>query len=288
MTTLDPQSIEQQVRDIENLDAAVFRGVSRFPTNQSVVLPKMVIAIVRQGTANLMFDHTEFLVNPNDVYILPPKHIFNGLYTSEDHDVTVIVVSDKLVADARLTAFNYHFQDYHVSPVTHLNEEQAKTVSQIMDMFEAVLYQTNPDLPNRHNALCSVLHVLIEFMNAFREEEKTELDGKLRGSHVYVQFMDLLAAHYTEHHNVNFYAEKLCLTPKYMSKLIHDATGYGANAWIDQYIVAKAKMMLISRKDLSVQNISQKLGFPEQASFTRFFRNLEHVSPREFRLEHLK
>ena len=157
-----------------------------------------------------------------------------------------------------------------------------------MDMFEAVLYQTNPDLPNRHNALCSVLHVLIEFMNAFREEEKTELDGKLRGSHVYVQFMDLLAAHYTEHHNVNFYAEKLCLTPKYMSKLIHDATGYGANAWIDQYIVAKAKMMLISRKDLSVQGISNMLGFPEQASFTRFFRNLENISPREFRQKHMR
>ena len=288
MTTLDPQSIEQQVRDIENLDAAVFRGVSRFPTNQSVVLPKMVIAIVRQGTANLMFDHTEFLVNPNDVYILPPKHIFNGVFTSEDHDVTVLVISDKLVADARLTAFNYHFQDYHVSPVTHLTAEQFSTVSKIIDMFETVLHQTNPDLPNRHNALCSVLHVLIEFMNAFRISAKTKLDATSRGSQIYVQFMDLLAAHFAEHHSVNYYAEKLCLTPKYMSKLIHDATGYGANAWIDQYILAKAKLLLISRKDLSVQNISQKLGFPEQASFTRFFRNLEHVSPREFRLEHLK
>ena len=288
MTTLDPQSIEQQVRDIENLDAAVFRGVSRFPTNQSVVLPKMVIAIVRQGTANLMFDHTEFLVNPNDVYILPPKHIFNGVFTSEDHDVTVLVISDKLVADARLTAFNYHFQDYHVSPVTHLTSEQFSTVSKIIDMFETVLYQTNPDLPNRHNALCSVLHVLIEFMNAFRISAKTALDATSRGSQIYVQFMDLLAAHFAEQHSVNYYAEKLCLTPKYMSKLIHDATGYGANAWIDQYILAKAKLLLISRKDLSVQNISQKLGFPEQASFTRFFRNLEHVSPREFRIEHLK
>lgn len=288
MTTLDPHEIEQQVRDIESLDAAFFHGVHHFPTTQSIVLPKMVIAIVRQGKAKLMFDHTEFPVNANDVFILPPKHIFSGIYTSEDHNVTVIVISDKLVADARLTAFNYHFQDYHVSPVTHLNDEQAKTILQVMDLFSTVLHQTNPDLPNRHNALCSVLHVLIEFMNAFRNGTKTKLDATSRGSQIYVQFMDLLAAHYSEHHSVNYYAEKLCLTPKYMSKLIHDATGYGANAWIDQYILAKAKLLLISRKDLSVQNISQKLGFPEQASFTRFFRNLEHVSPREFRIEHVK
>ena len=73
-----------------------------------------------------------------------------------------------------------------------------------------------------------------------------------------------------------------------MSKLINDATGCGANTWIDQYILAKAKLLLISRKDLSVQTISQILGFPEQASFTRFFRNLAGISPRDFRNENMR
>ena len=288
MTTLDPQAIEQQVRDIEQLDAAVFRGIHKFPTSQSVVLPKMVIAIVRQGTATLMFDHTTFAVNKNDVFILPPKHIFRGQFTSDDHDVTMIILSDKLVADARLTAFNYSFQDYHVSPVTHLTEEQMMRILQVMELFETVLYQSNPVLSHRHDALCSVLHVLIEFMNTYRIENKTHMDTSLRGSHVFVKFMDLLAEHYVTEHKVNFYAEKLCLTPKYMSKLIHDATGFGANAWIDQYVVAKAKLLLISRKDLSVQAISQMLGFQEQASFTRFFRNIENISPREFRQKNIR
>lgn len=233
-----------------------------------------------------MFDNTEFSVSANDVYILPAKHIFSGTFTSFDHEVTMLILSDKLVEDARLTAFNYHFEDYHVQPVTHLTESQMRTIAQVMDLFETVLTH-EPVLSHRHNALCSVLHVLIEFMNSFRKSNKTQLDSTRRGSHIYIKLMDLLAEHYTEQHQVQFYADKLGLTPKYMSKLILDATGFGANAWIDQYILAKAKLLLISRGDLSVQEISHMLGFKEQASFTRFFRNIEKISPREFRQEHM-
>ena len=286
MTTLDPQAMEQQVRDIEQLDAVVFHGVSKFPTTQTVVLPKLVIVLVRQGRGKLMFDNTELSVSANDVYILPAKHIFSGTFTSFDHEVTMLILSDKLVEDARLTAFNYHFEDYHVQPVTHLTESQMRTIAQVIDLFETVLTH-EPVLSHRHNALCSVLHVLIEFMNSFRKSNKTQLDSTRRGSHIYIKLMDLLAEHYTEQHQVQFYADKLGLTPKYMSKLILDATGFGANAWIDQYILAKAKLLLISRGDLSVQEISHMLGFKEQASFTRFFRNIEKISPREFRQEHM-
>ena len=233
-----------------------------------------------------MFDNTELSVSANDVYILPAKHIFSGTFTSFDHQVTMLILSDKLVEDARLTAFNYHFEDYHVQPVTHLTESQMRTIAQVMDLFETVLTH-EPVLSHRHNALCSVLHVFIEFMNSFRNSNKTKLDSSRRGSHIYIRLMDLLAAHYTEQHQVQFYADKLGLTPKYMSKLILDATGFGANAWIDQYILAKAKLLLISRGDLSVQEISHMLGFKEQASFTRFFRNIEKISPREFRQEHM-
>ena len=286
MTTLDPQAMEQQVRDIEQLDAVVFHGVSKFPTTHTIVLPKLVIVLVRQGRGKLMFDNTELSVSANDVYILPAKHIFSGTFTSFDHEVTMLILSDKLVEDARLTAFNYHFEDYHVQPVTHLTESQMRTIAQVMDLFETVLTH-EPVLSHRHNALCSVLHVLIEFMNSFRKSNKTQLDSTRRGSHIYIKLMDLLAEHYTEQHQVQFYADKLGLTPKYMSKLILDATGFGANAWIDQYILAKAKLLLISRGDLSVQEISHMLGFKEQASFTRFFRNIEKISPREFRQEHM-
>lgn len=286
MTTLDPQAMEQQVRDIEQNDAVIFHGVNKFPTTHTIVLPKMVIVLVRQGRGKLMFDNTEFSVAANDVYILPAKHIFSGTFTSYDHDVSMLILSDKLVEDARLTAFNYHFEDYHVQPVTHLTEEQRLKIEKVMDLFESVL-TTEPALSHRHSALCSVIHVLIEFMNSFRKSNKTQLDSTRRGSHIYIKLMDLLAEHYTEQHQVQFYADKLGLTPKYMSKLILDATGFGANMWIDQYIIAKAKLLLISRGDLSVQEISHMLGFREQASFTRFFRNIEGVSPREFRQEHL-
>ena len=288
MTTLDPQLVEQRVQEIEVTDAVVLKDMHNFPTIHSVVLPKMVIALVHQGTAHMTFDHSEINLTVNDVAVFPAKHIFGGSHTSADYNATLVILGDKLVADAQLTSFSYRYQQYHIQPVTKLNSDQMSRLLLAVDMLEAVATQKDPELPHRHNALGSVLNVFFEFLHTIHQEQKIAPDNASRGAHVFAQFMDLLAANYASEHKVNFYAEKLCLTPKYMSKLIHDATGYGANAWIDQYILAKAKLLLISRNDLSVQAISQTLGFPEQASFTRFFRNLSGISPREFRGENIK
>lgn len=288
MTTLDPQLVEQQVQQIETTDAVILRDVRHFPTVHSVTLPKSVIVIVHSGDADVTFDHSKLHLEKDNIGIFSGKHIFSGLRTSEDFTATLVIFGDKLIEDARLTSFGYRFQEYHVKPTTILNEPQVKQLLLVISLMEAILTQKEPDLPHRHDALCNTIHIFFEFLNAFRDAKKSDMDTSLRGSHVFVKFMDLLAEHYVKEHKVNFYAEKLCLTPKYMSKLIHDATGCGANAWIDQYIIAKAKLLLISRKDLSVQAISQMLGFQEQASFTRFFRNIENLSPREFRQHNAK
>ncbi len=287
-TNLNPQLVEQQVQNIELTDLVILKNMHNFPTIHSVVLPKLVITLVHRGTAHLTFDHSELNIRPNDVAILPAKHIFGGFKPSDDYSATLVILGEKLQEDARLTSFSYNFQQYHVTPITALNDDKMNSLMQNVDMMETILAQKNPELPHRHKALCSALHIFFEFLNAFRSEDEKKVDNASRGLLIYNKFMDLLAEYYAQEHKVNFYAERLCLTPKYMSKLINDATGYGANAWIDQYILAKAKLLLISRKDLSVQSISQILGFPEQASFTRFFRNLTNLSPREFRNENLK
>lgn len=288
MTTLDSHFFEQQVQNVENLDAVVIKDIHNFPTIHPVVLPKLVISIVTRGTAQWTYDHSELNVKTNDIIILPARHIFGGLKSSDDYCTTLIILGDKLLEDLRLTSYNYNLQQYHVSPITSLRDESIASISQVITLMETILNQTEPELTHKHEALCGLLNIFFEFLNTFKFEDNQPANNASRGLIIYNKFMDLLAEHYAREHKVNFYAERLCLTPKYMSKLINDATGCGANTWIDQYILAKAKLLLISRKDLSVQTISQILGFPEQASFTRFFRNLAGISPRDFRNENMR
>ena len=98
-----------------------------------------------------------------------------------------------------------------------------------------------------------------------------------------MQFHSDLTQHFRKHHDVGFYAERACLTPKYFSAVVKQETGHSAAYWIRVKIIAEAKMLLHIRNDLSMQAIAEMLGFGEQASFSRYFKRETGVSPSEFR-----
>ena len=82
---------------------------------------------------------------------------------------------------------------------------------------------------------------------------------------------------------VGFSVQLACLSAKHFSAVIKEETGHTAAHWIHNQVVAEAKMLLHMRHDLTVQAISDMLGFDEQASFSRYFRRETGLYPTEFR-----
>ncbi|MCM1223085.1 MAG: helix-turn-helix domain-containing protein [Lachnospiraceae bacterium] len=98
----------------------------------------------------------------------------------------------------------------------------------------------------------------------------------------YVQeFMRQLQLHHTHHRAVSFYADKLCISQKYLSHVIKEATGRSATDWIGEYVVMEAKNLLrFSNKN--VQQVAYSLNFPTQSSFGKYFKHVTGISPSEF------
>ncbi|WP_298650554.1 helix-turn-helix domain-containing protein [uncultured Proteiniphilum sp.] len=91
-----------------------------------------------------------------------------------------------------------------------------------------------------------------------------------------------MRAHFKQHRGLDFYASKLCLTPKYMSTIIKQTSGKTAGDWIDDYILLEAKALLKST-NMTIQQISDELNFPSQSFFGKYFKRLTGVSPKEYR-----
>jgi AraC-like DNA-binding protein len=89
--------------------------------------------------------------------------------------------------------------------------------------------------------------------------------------------------HYREQHEVAFYAEKAHLTTRHFSVIIKELVGISASDYIEQYLTTQAKNLLLTRPDLSVQQISYHLGFAESPSFCRFFKRHTGLTPNDFR-----
>lgn len=108
-------------------------------------------------------------------------------------------------------------------------------------------------------------------------------DGRhLRPSDLYNQFLSLLAQHYRDSHDVAFYAERLAITPRYLSGLTNDSVGKPPKQIIADYLTREAKILLETTR-LSVQEVTLRLGFPNQAAFSRFFTRQTGRSPAAWR-----
>ena len=104
-----------------------------------------------------------------------------------------------------------------------------------------------------------------------------------RMQEIFDKFYNLVRIYYKESREVIFYADKLCITPKYLSATVKNCTGRSAHDWIHDYVLAEAKRLL-KTTDLSVVEISDQLGFNNQSFFGKFFKQHTGTTPYKFKL----
>ena len=114
------------------------------------------------------------------------------------------------------------------------------------------------------------------------ETRKTVSSITSRGKMIFEQFVRLVSEYHSMYRNVGFYADKLCLTPKYLSKLIKETSGRSAPDWIDAYVILEAKNLL-KYSNIAIKEIVYKLNFPNQSVFYKFFKARTGMTPTEYR-----
>ena len=98
------------------------------------------------------------------------------------------------------------------------------------------------------------------------------LGGSKRSIDIYNAFVSLVAEHYREAHDVSFYADKLCITTRYLSQITDNVVSKSPKQIIADYLMSEAKSYLETTR-LTIQEITDKLGFSSGALFCKFFKN---------------
>ena len=127
------------------------------------------------------------------------------------------------------------------------------------------------------------LAVGYEFLNFYRRDQD-RLWAESRHTEIFNSFCELVVKHYRESREVNYYADLLNLTPKYLSKVIRTATnGLSPVKWIEQYVTAQAKRIIDARTTRTLQETAYMLGFSEPTSFYRYFKRAAGMTAKEYR-----
>jgi AraC-like DNA-binding protein len=180
---------------------------------------------------------------------------------------------------------NYGFFSYGANEALQLTESEQKAIFGLFNQIGDELYQRLDHFSQ--DVMISQLELLLNYSNRFYNRQF--LFQKIKHDDMLSRMNDLLEDHFNGDNGlqiglptVQFLADKLNVTPNYLSDFLRELTGLNAQQHIHQKLIDKAKEIL-STTNLSVSQIAYQLGFEHPQSFNKLFKNKTEVTPLEFR-----
>lgn len=183
------------------------------------------------------------------------------------------------------TIRQYEFFDYSVAEALFLSDKEETTMTSLMLTMEQE-YQSNIDQFSQ-DIIISQLGTLLNYAERFYQRQF--ITRKIT-NHKILNRLEAVLADYFKRDDlvenglptVGYLAERLNLSPTYLSSLLKVLTGRTTQQHIHDKLIEKAKEQL-SATDLSVSEIAYALGFEHPQSFSKLFKTKTHLSPLAFR-----
>ena len=255
--------------DIESI------GADAVITNQPVRIGYDLWVVVRQGCIQVASDMVVADMEENTFSVFNRERIVEVLKVSDDFEADVFLLSEHFENDLAISEFLSLKMLFDTHPTLPLNAESMEALADYHRMaLRTIRLEGNPYKWE------SLLNLTRAFYYGggyyFFQGQAHSKDSVL------TRFLTLVEKNAAKEHEIGFYADRLCLTPKYLSRLFKRKTGRTAKEIISDYILLQARTMLLN-SDSSIQQISNTLWFPSQSVFGKFFKNAVGVSPKAYR-----
>jgi AraC-like DNA-binding protein len=251
--------------------------VTRPKAGESYISSDLIIMITCNGSMKGEYDMLECEFNAHDLTVVYPNHALMVRERSEDYKAIFVAVSAKNYAEFRGRVSYRNPLALQSLPTMNLDDMQYEAVMNVVSLVRNISAMGGSGIKELNDTL---LEFITRLVTKFREDAFPLVASNKQ---LFAKFYDALTEHYQESREVRFYAELMCLSPKYFGSVIKQETGIGACQWIASFVVMQAKQILKMNKGLSIQQVSDRLGFPDQASFSRYFKRSAGISPLEYR-----
>lgn len=241
----------------------------------------MIIGV--KGIIKITIDLDTMEVPPNSLLFIAPEQVFKPIdWEGEELDAYMLFMSNKFVYDLSID-FNVISTQIFTSSkaVLTLPPDKVSLLVRYLEMLHR--NATEQSSYTRHIARALMSAAAYQMMAYAEDTERSASREKPHSRKLgYVQtFLRLVRTHHRHERAIGFYADKMFISPKYLSLIIKEATGRSAAEWIDQYVLQEAKNLL-RYSGKNVQQVAYELNFTNQSSFGKYFKHLTGLSPTQF------
>lgn len=252
------------------------------PTGKYYKTEDTIIIFVRGGVAHLEIDFITYELKEDVQITIVPNSTIRCVDITDDFRGSFIVHDKAFAIEANPRPEPAYLDFIRSYPLGTLPKHRVEPTHASIGNVVYFLYESD----GKHrmqivkNIVQGMFLELYDVVKAKFLENKPKVVN--RQNELFMQFIHLVHEHGDKQREVAFYADKLCITTRYLAGIVRNVAHETAKEIIDRHCVQDIKTLLRTTNQ-SIQSISIDLQFPDQSFFTRYFKKLTGMTPKEFR-----
>lgn len=245
----------------------------------------MFMGVCTDGAASVVVNEKKRMVSRDNVVLITNESVVNSINYSSDFDGMGFFISYRMLQEILKDIPNMSdlFLLTHNHPMFEVNAEE----QEIIRIYMTLMRKRVAEVSHRYRLEVVrhlILTMIFDMRNAFERVVRlpeTE-DKQSRAERIFVQYIQLVERYFREQRQVQWYAARMELSPKYLCETISSVSRRSPNEWIDKFVVTEIKNLL-RHTNKRISEIAAEMNFPTQSFFGKYFKDNAGVSPSDYR-----
>lgn len=281
--TLNKFDLREMITEAPNNDlwVATLNNVEDSFCNRQWTAASTFMMYLRQGHLRGVINNQPCLIDAPSLIIIHKGDTFSLIDVSSPIHSSIIIMSERV--SNRLQSLTHEYADTILPQLPAIAAVPHQYIPECEDMYLWLLGHIAD--ANSPGYIPAAIFAILQFFftTAYKFYLPHDDNGEENlGEKLAHKFVMLANHHHLEHRFLDYYADKLGISTKHLSRSVKRYTGLTAVRWIDIFTIIDAKILLATTTQ-SISEISEQLHFSSQSFFGKFFKKYTGCSPKEYR-----
>ena len=256
------------------------QGIKKvFENNIPLRFEDMRMGYIKSGEADVIINLIPCHIKKGMLMYISSESIMQINHYSDDFDLEGFTIPNDLLNISLHgnvpSLMTFDMYDVHLIP----SEEEITIFKNLLAMLWSVATLLNSD----QELVGDMISALIHYYNyLFVKYNKSEDRMKSHERDIFNRFIYLVNRSNGIERQLDYYADKMCLSQRYLGSIIKNVSSSTAKEWIDRATITEIKVLL-KHSDKQITQIADQLQFPNYSFFSKFFKRLTGTTPKKYR-----
>lgn len=242
----------------------------------------ILIGLCTKGSIRYTMDTKELIVHEGEMLVASERHIIDEYEPSPDMEGLCIMMSVDFFHEIIKSVHDISslFVFTRMQPVMKLEADEIVTFKEYFQVIKQKISDNHNHF--RKDLIRTLMLAMFYDVGNVIYRVKNFDESLLHSEKVFTKFLKMVEENCKRERRVSWYAQQLCITPKYLSTAVKRISDRTAVEWIEDYVTMELRVML-KNSSKSIKEITEELNFPNQSFLGKYFKEHVGMTPSAYR-----